>query len=266
MQFINMDRLVTSLTNSYSNQALNTPITKKTLKCANKQNVKITKLFRPEYTSTPNYTLPKTSTPVLLRKNFGVSSIPIIEIATTKKSMFRNYCVNSTFKEDASVSPKLIAKKLFRDKQTDMVLVKRPKKSLTVRCVNNQQKSKRALSQRIKKNSDYSQSMSFIKKNQDLILKLGSSKKYSSTSGCTKCHRVPKDFYTEKRLGGVETWQSEGVLNQLLYKPYPTPYTKDDWRSTQHHHLRPILSCQGQKNNKLIQLENINFNFFSNCS
>lgn len=249
MQFINMDRLVTSLTNSYSNQALNTPKAKKILKCTNKQNVKITKLFRPEYTSTPNYTLPKTSTPVLLRKNFGDSSIPIIEIPTTKKAMFRNYCVNSTFKEDASVGPKLIAKKLFRDKQTDLLLVKRPKKSLTVRCVRNQQKSKCALSQRIKKISDYSQSMSFVKKNQDLILKLGSNKKYSSISGCTKCHRVPQNFYTEKRLGGVETLQSEVVLNQMLYRPCPTQktYTKDDWRSTQHHNQRPILSVKVKK-------------------
>lgn len=64
---------------------------------------KFKRLFRPEYTSTPSYSLPKTSTPVMKRLS---SSIDTIE-----KRSFKNYHANSTFKEE--ITPK----KLFKDEQ-----------------------------------------------------------------------------------------------------------------------------------------------------
>ncbi len=265
MQFINLDKLVTSLTSSHSNLVYCTPAkaAKKTLRGAqSKQNFKITRQFRPEYTSTPNYTLPKTSTPVLLRKN---SREPSLAMATAKKGMFRNYCVNSTFKEEAHASPKLVAKKLFRDRHTDLVLVRKPKRHVLIKSTttnnnnnNNNKGSKRALCQKVRKISEHGQSVSFAKKKPNLVLKLASSKKYWSTSGCAKCQRMSADFLMmDERLVAGDAMRGEELLNQLLYRPYPVSYVHRIGN------VKPVLACHSDKANKLFQLENVNFNFFS---
>lgn len=240
MQSTNIDR-----------HTFSTPCTPKANPC-NKYSVrlfservgsKVKKLFfKPEYTSTPSYTLPKTSTPVLNCSNTPFSGISIM--ISTKKTR-----VNSTFKEDAKFK-KLIAKKLFDEKQK--ILIKLPGK-LAQRQVKTRMSTNthqlRPLGHRIKKISSQQQQRSFIVKSARLVEELYTK---NHPRSCTRCHQQQVDLSDANYL-----------VKQLLYNPNVDLLDRLKKRSSKCRRKENECFMFAESNENLIKLENINFNFYS---
>ena len=150
-----------------------------TPKLTNKRHVlikekmnKFKRLFRPEYTSTPNYSLPKTSTPVMKRLS---SSIETIE-----KRSFKNYRINSTFKEE--ITPK----KLFIKTE-------------------NQPKRFKYISSRVKSAEK--------SKPHKIIVKISSAKQ------CKKCRTEFTINRLQSNAEYRRARRNEKLMKQLIYEP-----------------------------------------------
>ncbi len=247
MQLINLDRLA-SLTPC-------TPKANQYKKCSSlseRMGCKVKKLFRPEYTSTPTYKLPKTSTPVIDRSNTPLSSISIV-ISSRKTSLKNFQRVNSTFRDDAKFK-RLIAKKLFDEQQK--ILTKVPRKlsktSQTRAKLSTNKHEIKPLGHRIKKISNqqiYDHQKSFIIKSAKLVEELCIKK---SSQSCTRCRPQTSELNDANYL-----------VRKLFYKPNTDMIERLKSRSIKRRKRENEHFLFADSNENLIKLENINFNFYS---
>lgn len=205
-----------------------------------KLSTKLLKHFRPEYTSTPSYSLPKTSTPVLNRSKTSTISI----VAITKFNR-----VNSTFKDDIKFK-KLVVKKLFKEKHSAKLQENSNKQGLQFKYISNRVglSGDREVGYRIKKINQKTCQRGLVTKSRRVVEKF-ESKKY--LKNCSKCRSLGKDvddFLLKKQMLDVK--HGEHLLNQLLYTP--------GLNFVQ----RRVGKSRGKDEN-LIRLENINFNFYT---